>query len=186
MSFLSDLLTDLRGNRSSAVVEPVKCDIDNMIGALQDLSAADVSNALQQSGAAAVLVPGTTAAFVMAGLAVPFTPAKTGTVLVVVQGYLVTGAGTINWGIALQLSHGTGAAPAAQAALTGTQDGSVLQHTAPVAVTAPDVAVPFTLACVISGLVVGTPIWIDVAQKAITGSVAGYQMKNVSVAAVEV
>jgi uncharacterized protein YjeT (DUF2065 family) len=112
--------------------------------------------------------PVSTAAFTMAGLGVLFTPAKTGTVLVTLSGYFVTGTGTLTWGIAVQLSHGTGAAPVAGAALTGTQDGSVLQHTNSSAVTAAAVAVPFSIVCVISGLVIGTPIWIDVAQKALT------------------
>jgi hypothetical protein len=186
MSNLSLLIADLLGNRSSAVVEPVKADIDNLVGALQDLSAADASNAAQQSGAAAIAGPTSTAAFTMAGLGVAFTPAKTGTVLVSLSGYFVTGTGTLTWGIAVQLSHGTGAAPVAGAALTGTQDGSVVQHSNSSAVTAAAVAVPFSIVCAISGLVIGTPIWIDVAQKGLTGTASGFQMKNVSAAAVEV
>ena len=80
---------------------------------------------------------------------------------------------------ATQLSYGTGTAPAALAAVAGTQVGGSLAW---VSLTA-YLTVPFTLHTLISGLVPGTSYWLDLAGSASAGTVT---YKNLNLIAFEV
>ena len=117
----------------------------------------------------------------MQGLAASITPVASGRVLITISGTIISSAGTINDGIIYQISHGTGSAPANAAALTGTQVGAQQQYTNPVAETAADIHVPFSIQCVVTGLSLNVAHWIDLAAKAITGSAAGFTALSVSV-----
>lgn len=100
---------------------------------------------------------------VMMGLAGAITPVVTGRVLIVVNGDIANN--TIADGANVQLRHGTGAAPANGAALTGTTDGPLVKFVASTAAG----KVPFSLSWIVTGLTVGTAIWIDVGLAAVTG-----------------
>ncbi len=104
--------------------------------------------------------------FVMMGLAVLYTPTRTGTVKVRVK--LILAQNTTADGASWQISHGTGAAPVNGAAVTGTQDGQPKTMTYLTGV----LSIPLTAIAFIIGLVVGTQIWIDLALKAVTGGTA--------------
>lgn len=140
----------------------------------------------QLSGSASITAPASTSVFTMAGLGASFTPSKTGTVLITIWGTIqdtsATGSGV---GIAWQISHGTGTAPANGAALAGTQDGSVGKGESASVVSAANVNIPFSSTVVVSGLAVGTTYWIDLAQEALT-TVSQYHFANVAVSAVEI
>jgi hypothetical protein len=113
------------------------------------------------------------------------TPIKSGNMLVIITGTIVSPSGTAAGnGILLQLSYGTGAAPANGAALAGTQIGAVVQYTNPATVTAADVHIPFSTTAIVANLTLGVPYWIDEAAKAVaTASDMG--ISAVSITAVE-
>ncbi len=104
---------------------------------------------------------------VMMGLAGAITPEVTGNILVILSGDITNG--TTGDGAKVQARTGTGTAPSNAAALTGTVCGGLVQYT-PVAAGADKV--PFSLNCIVSGLTVGTAIWIDAGLAAITGGTA--------------
>jgi len=108
----------------------------------------------------------TSTTLVMAGYGQTFTPSKTGRVLII----LLANVNNNTAGDAVQavLSYGTGAAPAANAALAGTQVGGTAKETSAAASASNEVA----LAAVVTGLTVGTTYWLDVAYSAITGGTA--------------
>lgn len=93
-----------------------------------------------------------------------FTPTRTGVLLVILSG---TAFGAVAAGIAagsgsLRLDYGTGAAPAAGAAQTGTIIGPTAQISQ--TLTAADqetLDVPFCICVIIGGLTVGTQYWFD-------------------------
>ena len=118
-----------------------------------------------------------TGAAVMMGLAGTITPVLSGRVLVVMTG--TWGSGTIGDGVNVQLSYGTGAAPANADALTGTQFGSI-KHL--VAATVAGRA-GFTVAFFVTGLTSGTAYWLDLAVEAVTGSTA--TIYDVDIVAIE-
>jgi hypothetical protein len=121
----------------------------------------------------------------MQGLAGSITPVASGRVLITISGYLISSSGTINEGILYQISHGTGTAPVNAAALTGTQVGTAQEYTNPVAVTAADVHVPFSIQAVVTGLSLNVAHWIDLAAKSVTGaSLVG--IAGVSITAIEI
>jgi hypothetical protein len=104
-----------------------------------------------------------TAAFKMMGLAGAFTPTKTGSAVFTIVGNVansVNGDATF-----LALRHGTGTAPANDAALAGSACGGSPRADAAAA----GQRVPFTLVCYVTGLTVNTAYWLDVAMEAITG-----------------
>ncbi len=102
----------------------------------------------------------------MMGLNVAFTPTTTGRVLVNLTGMLANN--TIGDGASVQLRFGTGTAPINTAALTGTTVGVLKNMIASTAAGKQGVA----LSGIITGLTVGTAIWIDVGLKAVTGGTA--------------
>jgi hypothetical protein len=121
----------------------------------------------------------------MQGLAGSITPSRTGNVLIIVSGTVVETTGTAaGVGVQYQLSYGTSTAPTSNAAKTGTQVGTVQKYLNPATVTAVDVAVPFSVQAVVTGLTVGTAYWIDLAAESITtASYVGFS--NVSVSVIE-
>jgi hypothetical protein len=121
----------------------------------------------------------------MQGLAGTITPIATGRVLITISGTIIATANTINDGILYQISHGTGTAPINAAALTGTQVGVIQEYTNPVAVTAADVHVPFSISVVVSGLSLSVAHWIDLAAKSVTAASA-IALTSVSITAVEI
>lgn len=112
--------------------------------------------------------PNSTGAYTMQGLAGAFTPLRSGVTEIQVCGTIVDPGGntTQGTGILLQLSYGTGGAPANNAAVTGTQTGPIATYKNPATVTAASVAVPFCQNAV-ANLTVNTAYWIDEAAKAI-------------------
>jgi hypothetical protein len=122
------------------------------------------------------------ATYVMNGLgaiaSVPcaLTPLVTGRVLVMISGDIVENATAQT--ATLQLSYGTGAAPANGAAVTGTQTGGQLAW---VSLTG-QLTQTFALTNIITGLTVGTAYWFDIAGKSSAGTV---QLTNLNFAAVE-
>lgn len=140
----------------------------------------------QSSGSSTVTAPNSTSAFTMAGLAASVTPTKSGKVLIVITGYIVDSSSTtVDVGLQYKIAFGTGTAPLSNATATGTVAGSVQKYTAPVAPTAAaDVAVPFSIAAVVTGLTVNTAAWIDLQQEAIT-TASQYGFSNVSVSIIE-
>lgn len=122
----------------------------------------------------------TSATYVMQGLGVAganaftITPQATGRVFVLVEGDM-TGINTAT--VTAQLSFGTGAAPANNAAVTGTQVGSQPTLTPITGI----LSTPFVLFWIVTGLAVPTlsvsgvtgaptPVWLDVALKSSSGA----------------
>lgn len=103
----------------------------------------------------------------MMGLAGAITPEVTGNILIILSGDITSG--TTSDGAKVQLRTGTGTAPSNAAALSGTTCGGLVTYTA--ALAGAD-KVPFSLNCIVSGLTLGTAIWIDVGLAAITGGTA--------------
>lgn len=128
--------------------------------------------------------PSTTASYKMQGLAGTITPASSGTVLLAISGTVTSATNTSGDGISYQLSYGTGAAPANAATLAGTQVGTIQTYKNPTAVTAANVAVPFAVHAVVTGLSVGTAYWIDLAAQSIATNSSG-TLSAVSVSAIE-
>ena len=138
------------------------------------------------STVASSTAPASTTVFAMQGLAGTITPATSGRVKITISGTIIAPTGiTVNNGIAYQISTGTGTAPINAATLTGTQVGPVQTYTSAVAPTAAaDVHVPFSISYLVSGLTVGTPVWIDLAAKSVT-TVSAMALSAVSIVAVE-
>lgn len=118
-----------------------------------------------------------TAAYVMMGLAGSVTPVLSGRVLILITG--MAGNSTLADGCNMQISYGTGAAPANAAALSGTQVGAIKKMVASTAAGKQG----FALAFVVTGLVAGTAYWIDLAVEAVTGGTAS--VYNVDIVAIE-
>lgn len=124
-----------------------------------------------------------TAADVMMGLSnqggtqVPaFTPRSTGRLHITISG----GAGnnTANNGVRMQIQHGTGTAPTNGAASTGT---SCSQRVSLTRVSNNNDAIPFSLTCVATGLLINTAYWIDLRAAAVTGGTGAVSNLTVSV-----
>jgi len=115
------------------------------------------------------------AVFVMMGLAILFTPRTTGRLRIAVQCTL--GNTTTADGATLQISYGTGAAPANGAAVTGTQTGQPVTYTSLTGV----LAIPVFAAAIVIGLIVNTQYWIDIALKVVTGGSASITVLNIIV-----
>jgi len=103
----------------------------------------------------------------MMGLAVAFTPTRSGIIVVQVEGQMTNQ--TVSDGAKTTLYYGTGTAPANAAAITGTAAGQPSQIDA-----VPTAAKkwPFGITTIISGLTLNTAIWLDLALAAITGGTA--------------
>lgn len=120
----------------------------------------------------------TNASSVMMGLAQTMTPNSSGRVLIAISGDLLN-AGAANQAT-FSIRTGTGSAPANGAAATGTLRGTAIVVSNPTA-SAPD---PFSMQAVVTGLTVGTQIWIDMACQTTSGTNTS-QPINLSVTAVE-
>ena len=83
-------------------------------------------------------------------------------------------------GAKVQLRTGTGAAPTNGAALTGTACGGNVNYIA--STTAGKV--PFSVTCVVTGLTLGTAVWLDLGLAAITAGTA--TIENVGISAHEI
>lgn len=97
-----------------------------------------------------------------------FTPASTGNVLITLTGILKNT--TSGDGCTVQLSYGTGTAPANAAALTGTQVGTAKALTA----IANNQQMGAPVSFEVTGLTLGTQIWYDAAVAAVTGGTCTY------------
>src|SRR5215475_4444575 len=104
---------------------------------------------------------------VMMGLAVAFTPQRSGNCLIIFTG--MASNSTIGDGVVITGRIGTGSAPTNGAAITGSALTTTAQahYVAPTAATAAGWTIATT-----QGLAVGTPYWLDVAVAAITGGTA--------------
>lgn len=125
----------------------------------------------------------TNAAYKMAGYGVSgasggwsMTPNQTGRILLIATGVMLSGASAST--CTLQLSFGTGAAPANAASVTGTQQGG---QPAWISLTG-NLQTPFSLTTVITGQTLGTALWFDVAQKS---SASTLQLLQANLVAVE-
>jgi hypothetical protein len=106
------------------------------------------------------------------------TPIMTGRIFITICGVVAntTTADGAKW----QIRAGTGAAPANAAALTGTAYGSLQQMTFLTGV----LSAPFSCTALITGLAVGTAVWLDISLGANTAGTA--TMTSVAVSAFEV
>jgi len=116
---------------------------------------------------AAPVAPASTSVYKMQGLAATFTPMASGTARITVSGTITSSTVTAGDGINLQISYGTGSAPANAATLAGTQVGPIVTYKNPTTVTAADVAVPFSVTAIATGLVAGTAYWVDLAAESV-------------------
>lgn len=119
-----------------------------------------------------------TTAPLMMGLAGSITPAVGTAVFVTICGSIANS--TLADGGTVQISYGTGTAPAGSAALTGTQIGSVQKSSAAVAANTQG----FSVSAVIAGLTAGTAYWLDLAVEALTGG--SVTLTQVNIAAHEI
>lgn len=103
------------------------------------------------------------ATFVMMGLAVLFTPKKTGRIKITAQ--MLMGNSTTADGSTVIISTGTGSAPVNGAASTGNAAGLAQTWTSLTGV----LNVGVLIVALVTGLVVGTQIWVDLQLKAVTG-----------------
>ena len=174
---------------------PVLPDLSRVVDGLQQVTKAINNLAVTTAAAAGIpaatqsqpanpTAPASTAAFKMQGLAGAITPGKTGSVLIVISGDIISSVTTAGVGIKYQLSYGTGAAPANAGALAGTQVGTIREYTNPATVVAADVFIPFTISAVVTGLSLGTPYWVDLAAEAVT-TANDVGFANISVSAIE-
>lgn len=115
----------------------------------------------------------------MMGLAGAFTPTRTGNCMIIISGDITNG--TASSGAKVQIRYGTGAAPANAAALTGTAVGNLVRYVGLAGSTT--LEVPFSCNAVVTGLTVGTAIWIDIGLASITSGTAS--MKDVSISVIE-
>lgn len=119
----------------------------------------------------------------MMGLAGAFTPRVTGRVYIQLSGNLTNGTG--DDGASVNLRTGTGTAPTNGAALTGTiRTGTVRGSNVTSGGSSTIPIHPFCIQAIVTGLTVGTAIWIDAAVAAITGGTASIQ--NLSLTAYEI
>ena len=139
-----------------------------------------------QSTVSAPTAPASTSAYKMQGLAGTITPATSGNVTITISGTIISPTGALAGdGISYQLSEGISTAPSNGAALTGTQIGVPQAASLEVAATAAaDVSIPFSLSYRVTGLTVGTPVWIDLAAKSLT-TASDIGLSNVSIVAIE-
>jgi hypothetical protein len=103
---------------------------------------------------------------VMMGIGAFITPVISNRVEITISGQM--GNSTVADGTTVQLRYGTGAAPANGAAVTGTQAGISQTITSVTAAQGGG----FSITAIVTGLVVGQPIWMDAALQAVTGGSA--------------
>jgi hypothetical protein len=120
-----------------------------------------------------------TATATMMGLAGSVTPKSNGNVLAIFNG-TVFNPTAIGDGVTIQISYGTGSAPANAATLTGTQVGTVQRY---IASTTAGKS-PFCLVAYVTGLVAGTAYWLDLAVADSIGGTA--TITDVNIVAIEI
>jgi hypothetical protein len=106
---------------------------------------------------------------VMAGAGLAFTPKKGSGIVKVTLAAVVSNA-TAGDGAKAQIAYGTGTAPSAGAAATGTAVGNASTFTSAAA----NAAGTIPLTAVITGLTPGTTYWIDLQVAAVTGGTASF------------
>jgi hypothetical protein len=122
---------------------------------------------------------------VMAGLGTAtfgtaaITPTATGKIFVTITGQIRND--TASDGSQCQIRYATGTAPNNGAAFTGTATGGLVNITNG---SLTNVRMPFSVSAVITGLAVGTAVWLDLAQVSVTGGVTA--LNNVIVCAFEI
>lgn len=104
---------------------------------------------------------------VMAGLAIAFTPTKTGNIKVKITGEISND--TVGDGSTVAAAYGTGTAPANGDAATGTAMGNTFTFTS----TAASDKGAFAIVAYVTGLTIGTAYWLDLSILAVTGGNAG-------------
>jgi hypothetical protein len=173
--------TTLAGNIATAISAYVGQNIRFTYDGTKWQVSPAVPAALLPTGGFSASTPGNPAGVgspaAMMGLAGTAIPTKSGKVLFVMSGQIANN--TINDGATVQLRYGTGVAPINGAAVTGTQLGAAQTHTSLVAGDTGG----FCISSVISGLAVGTALWIDASLVAVTGGTA--TMTGVSISAIE-
>ena len=112
---------------------------------------------------------------VHAGLAIAFTPSKTGRVCIVITGQFANSTATD--GMEVNGRYGTGAAPANGAAVTGSGSGLATRGGTS---DANNSLVPFNVVFWVT-LTVGTAYWIDAVFNAVTGGTATLSQLSVSI-----
>jgi hypothetical protein len=146
------------------------------------------SNYLNEIIVSSPTAPSSTTLFTMQGLSVgqaSVTPQNTGNFLFSLCGYLISSATTAARGFIGQLSYGTGTIPTSNHALTGTQIGSPVNFEIGTTLTsAADLATPFHIQAIATGLSMGTNYWVDLAAKAI-GAASIVSLKSVTLDAIE-
>lgn len=103
-------------------------------------------------------------AFIMAGLAIAITPAQSGKIRIIITGRIENDTG--GDGAQVQAAYGVGAAPVNGAAAAGTIVGNLPGTFLSTAVNQKN---DFALVAVVTGLVLATPIWVDLQFLAVTG-----------------
>jgi len=106
------------------------------------------------------------------------TPSATGKVFVTWSGDVYHVTANIN--VIISPYYGTGTAPAVNAAVTGTSMGPSIQKASTWTAAT---RVPFAVSGLISGLILGVPIWLDLSL--LTPGTAGGAVENVSCTAIE-
>ncbi len=116
---------------------------------------------------------------VMMGLAGAITPVSSGKILVIVSGTGQTSSSSGLDGCRVQIRYGTGVAPANAASITGTASGA-LQTNNP---NNNGIEQPFSLNGIVTGLSLGTAIWVDVSLAAINSGTS--LLKSISISICE-
>ena len=127
------------------------------------------------------LVTGTTTlspSTVMMGLAVSYTPQRSGVLIVSMRGSVTNN--TANEGAIVQMCYGNAAAPANGDLVKGTLFGKPYALSA----ASQSLAYPFYLCSIISNVGVGVPLWFDLSLCAVLGGTA--QVSNVEVTVEEI
>ena len=119
---------------------------------------------------------------VMMGLGAVLTPQFSGRVFVCVNGNLTNSTAAAGNGAKVQIRFGTGTAPANGAALTGTAMGSI-QTSVLERATANDLQT-FCVLAIVTGLSLGTQIWLDISLAAVTAGTG--LAKNINISAMEI
>ena len=141
------------------------------------------------TSAAAVYTGGqSTTIYSMIGLGsnATITPAVSGCVFASFNGYCTSSVTTVNEGIIIGFYYGTGTAPVNKAGLTGVAAGTTMAYSVPTtAVAAADVVAPICTQALVTGLVVGTKYWFDLAAQAITAA-SDISLNNPSIVLIEI
>jgi hypothetical protein len=114
------------------------------------------------------------------GSTIGFTPTRTGKIMIILSG---DGDNATNSrGANVQMRYGTGAAPANGAALTGTTVGTLIRMFNRDA----GEIFPFTLNGIVSGLSVGTAIWVDISLASVGAGTNTARVRDIMVSIIEI